>query len=79
VGERLVGLFAQPRDDRYAAEAEDQERIMGVADDAGQFLLEDLVQDRERLLLGILVHRGPPAANRVRSGRAAGILSSARP
>ena len=89
VPQRLGRLRAQPGDDRDAAEAEDQERVVRVADDAGELGLEQPVQDGDRPVRVRRVHlclvcriaarfgrvaRGP---NRKRTRRAASCTASA--
>ena len=44
MGQRLIRLVAKPRNNRNPTETVHQQRVMGVADDAREFLLEDAVQ-----------------------------------
>ena len=51
VHQGLGRLLAQPGHDRDAAEAEHQERVVGVAHHAGQLLLQDAVEQRDHLVI----------------------------
>lgn len=52
----FVGLCPQPRDDRNAAEAEHEKRIVRVSHDAGEFGFQNPVQHGNHLILLKLCH-----------------------
>src|SRR5689334_11799146 len=59
--ERLVRLVAEPGNNRNPAETVHQQRVMGVADDARELLLEDAVQKGNDPVLIHLAHGFSPA------------------
>jgi hypothetical protein len=72
VRERLGALGAQPRDDRDAAVAEHEERVMRVAHDAGELALEQTVQHADNLVLVDFRHVYSPSGNFAGSGDSVG-------
>src|SRR5947208_10719923 len=58
--QRFFRLLAQPRNDRNAAEAEDEEGIMRIAHDPGQFRFQQSIQHADNLILIDLGHGGLP-------------------
>ena len=58
--QRLCGLSAQPRDDRNAPKAEHEQRVMGIANHAGQFVLEYPVECGDYLFLVWNAHLQSP-------------------
>jgi hypothetical protein len=60
----FIGLAAQPRYDRDPAKAVDHERVMGLADNAGQFQFQSVIQRRENRGLGKVFVCHDPASYR---------------
>jgi hypothetical protein len=58
VQERLFRLRAQPGNDGDTTEAEDQERVVGVAHDSCEFGFEQPIQDSDDRGLFVVGHRG---------------------
>ena len=71
----LVGLLAQPRDDRNACETEHEERVVGVPDDPCQFSLEQTVQYGNNAVLVHVRHSAPRKRRRC-SGPCASVSRS---